>query len=179
MSARLRSRDRSVPRPRREGAAALEFALVATPFFFLIFAIMELAIVFVTDSVLENATLNASRLVRTGIVADQGISRSAFKTALCAEMGPMSANCEGRTDIDVRVIPQFRSAPPPDPLQNGTLDQNQLQYLPGDPGSLVLIRVWYSQPLVTPFLSQAVSRLNGGNAVLSVATAFRNEPYDG
>ncbi len=179
MPARLSHRRRSAPHPRREGAAALEFAIVATPFFFLIFAIMELALVFVLDSVLENATLNASRLVRTGRADVENISAGAFKTALCGQMGALAANCEARTDIDVRVIPQFRSAPPPDPIVNGALDENTLQYLPGDPGSLVLIRVWYSQPLATPFLSQAVSRLNSGDAVLSVATAFRNEPYGG
>lgn len=179
MRARFKRRERPALRPRREGAAALEFALVATPFFFLIFAIMELALVFVLSSVLENATLNASRLIRTGRVDHENISATAFKTALCGQMSVLSSGCAGRTDIDVRVIPQFRNATPPDPLANGTLNESVLTYLPGDPGSLVLVRVWYSQPLATPFLSRAVSRLNSGDAVLSVATAFRNEPYDG
>jgi Flp pilus assembly protein TadG len=167
------------PQSRREGAAALDFALVATPFFFLLFAVMELALIFVLDSVLENATLNASRLVRTGQADTEGITAAAFEAALCGQMGVMSANCAARTDIDVRVVPQFRAAPPPDPLVDGEMDEDALTYLPGDPGSLVLVRVWYSQPLVTPFLARAVSRLNSGDAVLSVATAFRNEPYDG
>jgi len=179
MRAHLPRRERPAWRPRREGAAALEFAIVATPFFFLIFAVMELALVFVVDSVLENATLNASRLVRTGQADHENISADAFRSSLCADMGVLSANCESRTDIDVRVIPQFRAAPPPDPIVDGVLDESTLTYLPGDPGSLVLIRVWYSQPLVTPFLSSALSRLNSGDAVLSIATAFRNEPYDG
>ncbi len=134
---------------------------------------------FVVNSVLENAAMDASRLVRTGRVEEDGISKAAFKTALCEKMGVLSFDCEARTDIDVRVVPQFRDAPPPDPFANGSLDENQLQYLPGDPGALVLIRVWYSMPLVTPMLSQAVSRSNSGDAVLSVATAFRNEPYSG
>lgn len=178
---RVRSPDlnpRRSSRPRREGAAALEFALVATPFFFLLFAIMELALVFVLDSVLENATLNASRLVRTGRADQENISAGAFKAALCGQMGVLAANCEARTDIDVRVVPQFRNVVPPDPLAGGDLDQNVLTYLPGQPGDLVLVRVWYSQPLATPFLSRAVSRLNSGDAVLTAATAFRNEPYD-
>lgn len=179
MLARRTRQHRQAVRARREGAAALEFAIVATPFFFLIFAIMELAMLFVVNSVLENATMDASRLVRTGLVEEEGISKDAFKTALCAKMGVLSHDCEARTDIDVRVVPQFRNDPPPEPFANGSLDKNQLQYLPGDPGALVLIRVWYSMPLVTPMLSQAVSRANSGQAVLSVATAFRNEPYSG
>ncbi len=157
----------------------MEFALVATPFFFLLFAIMELAMLFVVSAVLENATMDTSRLIRTGIVEHEGITRAAFKTELCSKLGVLAHDCEKRTDIDVRIIPQFRQTPPPDPLASGSMDKNQLEYLPGSPGSLVLIRVWYSMPLVTPMLSQAVSRLNSGDAVVSVATAFRNEPYNG
>ena len=48
-----------------------------------------------------------------------------------------------------------------------------------EPGDLMLVRVFYSQPLITPFMQQAMSRLNSGAAVISVATAFRNEPYRG
>ena len=40
---------------RREGAAAVEFAMVAIPFFLMIFSILELGVVFVLDSVLETA----------------------------------------------------------------------------------------------------------------------------
>lgn len=165
-------------RPRREGAAALEFAFVATPFFFLIFAVLELALVFVTDSMLENATQNASRLIRTGQVEQGGITAGGFRAALCGEMGPLAADCENRTNIDVRVIAQFRNVAPPDPLALGDLDEDVLTYLPGGPGDLVLVRVWYSRPLATPFLSNALARQNSGEAVLSVATAFRNEPFD-
>lgn len=152
--------------------------MVAAPFFFMIFAVLEIGLVFVISSVLDNATLQASRLVRTGQADTENISAEAFKTALCSNMSVFADDCENRAEIDVRVIPQFRNVTPPDPIADGELDAGVLTYLPGDPGSLVLIRVWYSQPLVTPFLSQALSRLDSGDAVISVATAFRNEPYD-
>lgn len=163
----------------REGAAAVEFALVATPFFFLIFGILELALVFVTNAMLENATLSASRMIRTGQADVENLEAGAFEAALCGQMGVLAGGCEGRTTIDVRVIPQFRSLTPPDPLATGQMDENALTYATGEPGSLVLVRVWYAQPLVTPFLSQAVSRVESGDAVLSATTAFRNEPYNG
>lgn len=179
MSPRGQLPGRPARRRQREGAAAVEFALIATPFFFLIFAIMELALVFVTNAVLENATLTASRMIRTGQADVENLQAAAFETALCAQMGVLSGNCEERTTIDVRVIPQFRNVTPPDPLATGELDEDVLTYLPGQPGSLILVRVWYAQPLVTPFLSQAVSRVDSGDAVLSATTAFRNEPYNG
>ena len=46
-----------------------------------------------------------------------------------------------------------------------------------EPGSLVLVRVWYKQPLITPLMSQALSRLKDDNALLVSTAAFRNEPY--
>lgn len=170
---------RPTRRRRREGAAAVEFALVATPFFFMMFAVLELGVVFLVDSVLENATLEASRIVRTGRADTENISEGQFKAALCGEMSVFEGDCLERADIDVRVIPQFRNSLPPSPIANGTLDEGALDYLTGEAGDLILIRVWYSQPLVTPFMSQALSRLDSGDAVISVTTAFRNEPYNG
>jgi hypothetical protein len=43
----------------------------------------------------------------------------------------------------------------------------------------MLVRVWYQHPVVTPALSHALTRLDSGGALISVTTAFRNEPFDG
>ena len=153
--------------------------MVATPFFFLIFAVLELGLVFLVDSVLENAVVEASRLVRTGQADTGNISAAQFKTALCAEMAVFEGDCATRADIDVRVMPEFSDGIPARPIKNGVLDKSEMQYDRGDPGDLMLVRVFYSQPLVTPFMQEAMSRLNSGAAVISVATAFRNEPYRG
>lgn len=153
--------------------------MVAAPFFFMIFAVLELGLVFMVDSVLENAVQKASRIVRTGRAETENISAAQFKTALCAEMSVFQGDCASRADIDVRVMPEFSEGLPQSPIKNGVLDKNELQYDRGGPGTLMLVRVFYSQPLVTPFMQQAMSKLNSGDAVISVATAFRNEPYRG
>ncbi len=153
--------------------------MVATPFFFMIFAVLELGLVFLVDSVLENAVMETSRLIRTGQADTGNISASQFKTALCAEMSVFQGDCASRADVDVRVMPEFSDGIPDSPIKNGAMDRNELQYDRGEPGDLMLVRVFYSQPLVTPFMQQAMSRLSSGAAVISVATAFRNEPYRG
>ena len=153
--------------------------MVAAPFFFLIFAVLELGTVFLVDAMLENAVMNASRLVRTGQADTQNISAAQFKTALCAKMSVFQGDCATRADVDVRLMPNFSAGPPPSPIQNGVMNTGDLQYDKGQPGDLMLVRVWYSQPLVTPFLQKAVSRLKSGAVVMSVATAFRNAPYKG
>ena len=159
----------------RDGSAAVEFGMLALPFIFMIFAILELGLVFVIDSVLENAAIETGRLVRTGQASASGMTREQFKTSLCSRMSIFSADCATRATVDVRRIPQFANIPP-DPLAGGTFDTGSLTYSNGAPGDLMVVRVWYRQPLLTTFLAQALSRLNDGAAMLTVTTAFRNEP---
>ena len=149
--------------------------MVALPFCLMIFSILELGLVFVLDSVLDNATAETGRLVRTGQAQATTMTPEQFKTSLCGRMSVFSSGCADRVTIDVREIPQFATVPP-DPMQDGTFDPSVLGYTNGDPGDLVLVRVWYRHPLITPFLDQGLSRLNDGTARLSATTVFRNEP---
>ena len=83
---------------RQDGAAAVEFGLVAAPFLALIFAIMETAIVFFAGQALETAVADSARLIltgqaqtlrlRPGHVQDAGLpeDRSACSTAPTASM---------------------------------------------------------------------------------------------
>src|ERR1700693_2245277 len=53
-------------RRNRRGSTAVEVALVAPVFFALLFAILETAIVFFADQVLETMTQNSARMIMTG-----------------------------------------------------------------------------------------------------------------
>jgi Flp pilus assembly protein TadG len=177
---RIRSaRPARTGRRSRDGSSAVEFAMVAFPFFFMLFAIMEVGLIFVTDSILENATIETGRLIRTGQAANSSLTAAQFKTALCAKMSIFSGDCPTRATVDVREITQFRNVNPPDPLANGaSFDSSALTYVTGQPGSLMLVRVWYAQPLITPFMAQSLSKLGNGAAMLTATTTFRNEPYN-
>lgn len=159
----------------RDGSTAVEFAMVALPFCLMMFAILELGLVFVTDSVLENAAIETGRLIRTGQASAQSMTAAQFKTSLCGRMSIFAPDCAARATVDVRVIPQFATTPP-DPMAGGTFNTGALTYSNGNPGDLILVRVWYRQPLLTTFLGQGLSRLNNGAAMLTATTAFRNEP---
>lgn len=159
----------------RDGSAAVEFGMVALPFCLMMFAILELGMVFVIDSVLENATIETGRLVRTGQASAQSMTPEQFKTSLCSRMSIFSGDCATRATVDVRRIPQF-AVTPPDPMAAGTFSTDDLGYTNGQPGDLILVRVWYRQPLLTTFMAQGLSRLNDGASILTATTAFRNEP---
>jgi Flp pilus assembly protein TadG len=50
----------------QDGAAAVEFALIAVSFLALLFAILETALVFFAGQTLESAASDAGRLIMTG-----------------------------------------------------------------------------------------------------------------
>nr|WP_209282464.1 TadE/TadG family type IV pilus assembly protein [Brevundimonas alba] len=159
----------------RDGTAAVEFGLLVLPFCVMVFAILEVALIFTLDSVLENAAISTGRLVRTGQASAQGMTAARFKTSLCSRMSIFAGSCEANATIDVRVIPQFATTPP-DPLAGEGFDPSGLTYANGNPGDLILVRVWYKHPLLTSFLSQALSSVGPRTAMLTATTAFRNEP---
>lgn len=152
--------------------------MVLLPFCFMMFAILELGVVFIVDSSLASATMESGRLIRTGQARAIDMTPEQFRDDLCGRMSAFSADCEERIRIDVRVIPAF-GQPVPDPMEDGVaFDDSKLDFDYGTFGSPVLVRVWYKQPLMTTFLAQGLSRLSSekSSARLMAATAFRNEP---
>ena len=156
----------------RDGSAAVEFALVGWFFFAALFGTFELAVVFTVDSMLQEATERAGRLVRTGQAASLEFKAQQFKAELCEQMSVFSRDCESRATVKVEVVERF-DAPPPPPEVDDLTDV----YNGGAPGDLMLVTVWYAQPvLLTRFLDQGVSQ-NGPTALMTASTAFRNEPW--
>lgn len=170
-------RARLIRREPREGAAAIEFAMVSLPFLFMLFAIAELAFVFVLDSSLENAVVETGRLVRTGQAQAQGFTADTFKTKMCDRMGIFSSGCLSKVQVDVRTVANFTSPNAPDPMQGGAFSASGLTYQNGGPGQLILARAWYRHTLFTPFLSQGLAR-GGSDSWLMASTAFQNEPWN-
>ncbi len=164
-------------RRRREGSSAVEFALIAFPFFILLFGILEIGLMLLVDALVETAIADAGRQIRTGLAQDQKLEAGDIKTRLCANMGVFSSDCPSRAFVDIRVVDGFSTPPDADPLKTGAFDPSVLTYQPGGPGDRVLVRVWYEHPIITPFIAQAVSRTTDDRVMLTATLAFRNEPY--
>jgi Flp pilus assembly protein TadG len=175
--ARLRQGVRAVVRSER-GAAAVEMALVATPFLMLLFGILELGMIFLISSSLENAMDMAARTVRTGQFQTGGTATAAaFKTAICNNFSWPTSACNANLYVDVRTYSSFSSVTAPQPVSNGTFNTGALTFNPGGPNDIVVVRAYYQWPLIAPMFDQALQQLNGGVALLTTTAAFRNEPY--
>jgi Flp pilus assembly protein TadG len=159
-----------------QGATAIEFAIVAIPFLLLVFAMIELGLVFMVSLLLENAIIDVGRTIRTGQVQTAGGNAASFKTAVCNKIGPIgSLSCSTALKLDVRTYDNYAAS---NTSASNTADlPSSMQFTPGSPGSIVLIRAYYTWPLITPLLQTGLKTANG-QRIIYAATAFTNEPYD-
>lgn len=161
----------------RDGATAVEFAIVATPFLALMFGILDLGLVFMVSTTLENAVEEASRKIRTGELQTAGGTASTFKTAVCDELSWMGAGCSSALHVDVRTFSTFASVTTTDPTTNGAFDDTKTQFSTGGSESIVLVRVYYEWGLMAPLMNPGLKNLSNGKRMISATATFRNEPY--
>lgn len=163
-------------RRNRRGSAAVEFALVAPVFFGLLFAIIELALVFFASQVLETVTQDSARQIMTGQAQTAAYTQAQFKNLVCSKITVMF-DCVNGISIDVQSYSAFSSiniSSPIDASKNFVPPNN---YLPGGPGDIVVVRIFYQWPLIVTGLGFNIANLSGSKRLLTATAAFQNEPY--
>ena len=160
----------------QDGAAAVEFALVAAPFLALTFAILETAFVFFAQQTMEATAADASRLVMTGQAQTAGYTQADFKNAVCSRVYGLFDCANGMT-VDVKTYTTFGSVNNTAPVTNGNFDSTQTGYVPGGPGCIVRVTLYYHWPIYVSMYNAALSNLNGNLRLLVATAVFRNEPY--
>ena len=152
----------------QRGAAAVEFAFVAIPFLMLVFAILELGLVFLVSMTLENALMIVDRQIRTGEFTG---NQQQFQEKVCQQMSWLEAACPSAISLDVRTVLDVAGAGDLEPPLPG-----QTCWRPGGQNSTVLVRGYFKWPVITPLLQGAVGS-SGGDRVINFAHLFTNEPY--
>ena len=160
----------------QDGAAAVEFALIAVPFLALTFAIIETALVFFAGQTLESAASNAGRLIMTGQAQNGGFSQDDFKTAVCNDLSGLF-DCTNGVYVSVKSYTSFSAINTAPPVTNGQLDTTNLAYTPGGPNCIVAVQLYYKWPIYVSLLGDNLSNLNGNYRLLVATSVFRNEPY--
>lgn len=159
----------------QNGAAAVEFALVATPFLALIFAIIESAIVLFAGQVLETAVVDSARLIMTGQAQAAGMSQAQFKQQVCTRITGLF-DCANGVYVDVKSFSSFSTVSINSPVQNGTFTDN-FTYSPGSAGDVVVVRLYYLYPVYVSLLGLNLADVSGGKRLIAATAAFRNEPF--
>ena len=100
-------------RRNRRGAAAVEFALVAPLFFGLLFAIIEVAMVFFASQVLETVTQDSARTIMTGQAQEGKYTQQTFKDDVVCPKISVMFDCKNGIYVDVQSYPESRRSPSP------------------------------------------------------------------
>jgi Flp pilus assembly protein TadG len=166
-----------------EGATAVEFGLIATPFLALIAGLIQVFLLLFAQSVLENAVRASARQILTGQVQTQDASLSsavamaAFHQTVCNNANVLFT-CTGLM-VDVEVANNWSSANVAMPTltydSNGNVT-NTWQFNPGNAGDIVVVRVVYLWPVFFgPLAFNWGNQANGSREIMASA-AFQNEP---
>lgn len=165
---------------RRDGATAVEFALVSVPLVMLMFGLIEICMAFTKQGVLEYATMQAARKVRTGQaqLAEGMTPEEFFQAALC-ESASFLIDCD-EIQYQVEDMDSFADAnaePPPSFDEEGNLTSQIFE--PGESSDVVLIRTVYRHPIVTPLMQPLLSNGGESDTRLMISTiVLQTEPYE-
>ncbi|MQB11100.1 pilus assembly protein [Agrobacterium sp. ICMP 6402] len=176
----------------REGTAAIEFAILAIPYFLVVFAIIETFIALMAEQVVVNATETMARRLRTGQISSS-ISKEDFRKSFCNEVSVMitcsldEIKTEQKLYIDLRSFTAFKDIPTTVPLkaygEYYDLDTAQFGFKPGGPETINMLRVYYRWRVIADIIRPYLTKIRPADGsmpshFLIVATdAFVNEKY--
>lgn len=162
----------------RRGATAVEFALIAIPFFLLTFGLAEVAMIGLVQTSLDFAVSETGREIRTGQAQLNGTGEAQIRDELCDQLTRfVLLACDGNLFLDVRRFDAFTDITNDTPIQNQQFDSSGFGYSPGAPSDIVVVRAYYRWMIMTPMFESVFSNVSGGERILVSTMMFRNEPY--
>jgi Flp pilus assembly protein TadG len=162
------------------GSAAIEFAILAPVLALMLFGIIETGLIYYVNSAMVNAANDTARLVRTGQVQAQNLTRSQYIAQICTEMtGMVSATtCNANMQVDMEAFNSFTVASYPNVVNaDGSLNVGAMQFNTGNACDTVLVRAFYPWPIITPIMKSLMQNMPNGQFLVTSASAFRNEPF--
>lgn len=172
---------------RRDGATAIEVALLSLPFFMIVFASLETFIAFSAEQLLANANETIARKIRTGEIRSN-IEEEEFRKAFCDEIAilmpcsPEEIKKANKLFLDVRSFAKFSDIPKTIPLVGTDLDTASFKIAPGGKRTINIVRAYYRWDIVTDLVRPYVSNIRAADGsrqnYLMMATAVvQNEDY--
>ncbi|HEY9550124.1 MAG TPA: TadE/TadG family type IV pilus assembly protein, partial [Kiloniellaceae bacterium] len=157
----------------RSGSALIEFALVGPPFLLLLAGILEISVMFFASSVIEGATKEAARQIRTGQIQGAADPMTTFRNELCDGLYNV-IDCS-KVLFHVQTFPSFETVSMPLELdEDGEIINTT--FAPGSSGAVTVVRSMYRWRFVTPIIAEVIPAALGGHMLISTV-AFQNEPY--
>ena len=162
----------------RNGATAVEFALIAPAFLATLIAILETTLFLFAQATLQSAAVEAGRLFMTGQAQNSNLTQSQFSADVCPMIQALFT-C-GNLMVNVQAYSTFSDATASAPtLTYNAQGQvtNSWSYNAGTPGQVMVVQLIYQWPIVSGPFGYVLSNLGNGTTEMMGVTAFRVEPY--
>jgi len=170
------ARGRGFARDER-GVTAIEFGILAIPFFTIIFATIETAMVFFAGQVLDSAVEDASRIVKTGQARDFSID--SFRSYMCGYTFGL-IDCD-KILIKVAAVGSFSAADPNPTVQTCTETECTWAltdvFEPGSRRQVIQVSAYYRWPLIFDVPYFSLRNQPDNYRLLAATRVFRNEPF--
>ncbi|WP_117192987.1 TadE/TadG family type IV pilus assembly protein [Rhizobium terrae] len=178
-----------------DGAAAIEFTILAIPYFLIVFAILETFIAFTGEQLVSNAVDTMARQLRTGNITynlgrPTDMNQTQFRRAFCDEVSIIIQCSEqeiatpGKLLLDVRSFPNFSDIPLDIKLNSSSdLDTASFAFTPGAQNTINMLRAYYRWSIITDLLRPLIANIKpaGGDDssyfLIVETAAFRNEDF--
>ncbi|WDR06776.1 pilus assembly protein [Devosia rhodophyticola] len=162
------------------GATAIEFGILALPFFAIIGAILETSLVFLSGQILDSAVSDASRQIRTGQAVNATFGVGEFRNLICGGLYGLF-DCSA-LNIRVSTISDFSSAVVTLPVNAACTSSctwtTPDTYGPGSGSSTIMVQVYYKWPIILDFGGGlSLADLPDRTRLLATVRVFRNEPF--
>ncbi|MGQ2970078.1 MAG: TadE/TadG family type IV pilus assembly protein [Allorhizobium sp.] len=183
----------------RDGAAAIEFAILAVPYFLIIFAIIETFVAFAAEQLVTNAVNTLGRQLRTGQITyqlnrvDTDMDVTKFRRAFCNEVNIMIQCSESEITtpsklyIDARTFANFAAIPKTIPRVStaafADIDPTSFKFTPGGPATINMLRAYYRWQVITDLVRPYITTIRPADGsmpsdfLIVATTAFQNENY--
>ncbi len=160
------------------GTTAIEFSVLAVPFTMFLVAIIELSMYFAASSLMEGAVQDAARRIRTGELQQTSGQDPAevFSDALCAN-SLYILDCR-KFQFQVQTLDSFsdfETVTAPEFDEDGNLITPPFDS--GGSGDVVMIRVFYRYPMLTPLIGQFFSDGPNHTKLMMSTVVMQVEPY--
>lgn len=176
-----------------DGSPALEFAFGAPALLVMLSGILETGMIMFTSTLMEGALRDASRYGVTGQEPDPAVRLQNIVDIVSSRtIGLVDMS---QAQVEVLVYPGFGDVGKgedyidgnsngsydagetfTDANENGTWDSDLGTAGPGNAGEIVLYRLTYDWPLLTPIVGQFIG--NGGVVPVTASIVVRNEPWE-
>ncbi len=176
---------------RRDGATAIEFALLALPFFIIVAASLETFVAFSAEQIFANANETMARRIRTGefkVTSTLEKAKEEYRKAFCEEIKilmPCSATEAAKEDklfIHVEKVDSYSAITPAVAVIDGDLNADSFKFDPGGKKTINIVRAYYRWDIITDLVRPLITNVNTANGssrdYLMVATVVvENEDY--